>query len=185
MRRTTVRFGKRGPKIGGLKRVSLATRVQGSRRVRSASHHLRCSAKTMCCSQFIVPMASGILERGIGRRPAGRAVGCAQAPQAGLPPRGLPSLTQNDPSPRTSATADPIGSSFTSYSDQALIPKCMQRVRPRVRRMETTISRSSSPSYGKTAFVDSDHTDDVVLAVEQGGNNCADERCALWQPCFR
>ena len=95
MRRTAVRFGRRGPKIGGLKRVScLATRVQGSRRVRSASHHLRWSAKTMCCSQFIIPMASGFLERGIGRRPAGRAVGCAEAPQAGLPPGGLPSLTQ-------------------------------------------------------------------------------------------
>ena len=185
MRRTTVRFAKSCSKIGGLKRVScLATRVQGSRRVRSASHHLRCSAKTMCCSQFIIPMASGILERGIGRRPAGRAVGCAQAPQAGLPPRGLPSLTQSGESPervqllvRSEAASHVLGSGFN--------PECMQCLLPRMRRMETTISRSSPASYGKTAFVDSGHTDDVVLAVEQGGNNCADERCALWQPCFR
>lgn len=35
-----------------------------------------------------------------GRRPAGRAVGFAEAPRAGLPPYGLPSLTRNDPSPR-------------------------------------------------------------------------------------
>lgn len=35
-----------------------------------------------------------------GRRPTGRAVGFAEAPRAGLPPYGLPSLTRNDPSPR-------------------------------------------------------------------------------------
>jgi len=37
-----------------------------------------------------------------GRCPAGRAIGCAEAPQAGLHPYGLPSLTRSGPSPRTS-----------------------------------------------------------------------------------
>jgi len=36
-----------------------------------------------------------------GRRPAGRAGGCAEAPRAGLPPYGLPSLTRNSRSHRT------------------------------------------------------------------------------------
>ena len=36
-----------------------------------------------------------------GRRPAGRAGGCAEAPRAGLPPYGLPSLTRNGRSRRT------------------------------------------------------------------------------------
>ncbi|MBP1299934.1 hypothetical protein AB7M56_000019 [Bradyrhizobium elkanii] len=36
-----------------------------------------------------------------GPRPAGRAGGCAEAPRAGLPPYGLPSLTRNGPSRRT------------------------------------------------------------------------------------
>ena len=36
-----------------------------------------------------------------GRRPAGRAGGCAEAPRAGLPPYGLPSLTRNSRSRRT------------------------------------------------------------------------------------
>lgn len=45
MRRTTVWFGKSGPKISGLTKVSLPTMVQEPRRVRSAPHHLRYSAK--------------------------------------------------------------------------------------------------------------------------------------------
>jgi hypothetical protein len=59
MRRTTVWFGKSDPKISGLTKGSLPTMVQEPRRVRSAPHHLRCSAKkTMCYLQFIVLMSS-------------------------------------------------------------------------------------------------------------------------------
>ena len=45
MRRTTVWFGKSDPKISGLTKGSLPTMVQEPRRVRSAPHHLRYSAK--------------------------------------------------------------------------------------------------------------------------------------------
>ena len=65
--------------------------VQEPRRVRSAPHHLRCSAK----NDVLLTIHRTYVFAGIGRRPAGRAVGCAQAPQAGLSPRGLPSLTQS------------------------------------------------------------------------------------------
>ena len=66
MRRTTVRFGKRGPKIGGLTKVSLPTMVQEPRRVRSAPHHLRYSAKNDVLLTIHRTYASRILERELG-----------------------------------------------------------------------------------------------------------------------
>ena len=61
--------------VCGRSTVMLAN--DGEESSRGAAHHLRYSAKTMCCSQFIIIR---IFELGIGRRPAGRAGGCAQAP---------------------------------------------------------------------------------------------------------
>lgn len=108
----------------------------------------------------------------IGRRPAGRAVGCAQAPQAGLAPRGLPSLTQSGESPervqlliRSEAASHVLGSGRP--------PGCMQRFRPRMRRMETTVSRSSLAVYDKQLSLTPHIRMTVVLAVNQNSNDAA------------
>lgn len=89
------------------------------------------------------------------RRPAGRAVGCAQAPQAGLPPRGLPSLTQSGESPERVQLL--VRSEAASYVLVYAL-ECVEWKRQ---------LRSSPASYGKTAFVDAVHTDDVDLAVKR------------------
>ena len=73
----------------------------------------------------------------------------AQAPQAGLSPCGLPSLTRRS---RTSATADPIGSSL-SGTRVRLYPLVHAMCTPSMASNGTAMSRSSPASYGKTAFV--------------------------------
>ena len=104
----------------------------------------------------------------------GRAVGCAQAPQAGLPPRGPPSLTQNAAEvARTSATADSSRKQLHAYSDQDCTPlRCTQRVRP-----------SQSASFGQDRLrnqlpvcIDqqlsstSRRKHDLFVLVDQSGN---------------
>lgn len=61
----------------------------------------------------------GVFEREIGRRPAGRAVGCAEAPQAGLPPLRAAIPDANRPSPdqqhlliRSKAASHELGPGF-------------------------------------------------------------------------
>ena len=141
-----------GPKISGSTKVSFA-------RASSRERRRVCSVQPKRCAAY---NSSYLCLPGIGRRPAGRAVGCAQAPQAGLSPRGLPSLTRR---PGTSATANPIGSSSQVLGSGPL--------------MNATCTPSNASNGNdnvakqlrvvrKTAFVDVVHTDDVVLAVEHG-----------------
>lgn len=94
MRRTTVRIGKSGQN----RRFSQGELANDGARDSSsevgAPSFAVFSQKRCIAYNPSYLCLRGILERRIGRRPAGRAVGCAEAPQAGLPPRGLPSLTQ-------------------------------------------------------------------------------------------
>ena len=66
---------------------------------------------------------------------------------------------------RSEAASHVLGSGFT--------PKRMQRVRPRMRRMETTVSRSSLPVYGKQLSLTPDKRMTVVLAVNPNSNDAA------------
>lgn len=120
-----------------------------------------------------------ILDRGIGRRPVGRAVGCAEAPQAGLPPCGLPSLTQTvqvseqPPRPiRSEAASHVLGSGF--------IPKCAQCLRPGVRSNGNDNFAKQPPRGASTLSLAPDERTTVVLAVNRTSNGSAGPKmCTL------
>jgi hypothetical protein len=97
-----------------------------------------------------------------GRRPAGRAGGCAEAPRAGLPPYGLPSLTRNGPSPRTR---------------QLLIHRKLPPIR---------VGPFAEQSPGGQSSLAPDKGTAAVLAVNQTNTASAGRKmCALARHAFR
>ena len=157
MRRTTVWFGKSGPKIGGLTKGELAN--DGARA--SSSEVGTPSFAVFSQKRCAAYNSSYLCLRGNWASPCGPGCWLRSSPASGSSPSRAAIPDAKRRVPRTSAAADPIGSSFMTV---------LRMYALRMRRMETTISRSSPASYGKTAFVDAGHTDDVVLAVDQGGN---------------
>jgi hypothetical protein len=71
-----------------------------------SAHRMRCSCRCKCPPLSVCLRARRESNRTSPLR--GRAGGCAEAPQAGLPPRGRPSLTQDRTRLPIATTAHPI-----------------------------------------------------------------------------
>ena len=116
----------------------------------------------MCCLQFIVLMASEILA-GNWASPCGPGCWLRSSPASGSSPSraAIPDAKRRVPERvqlliRSEAASYVLGSGLPLSACNVYALECVEWKRQ---------LRSSPASYGKTAFVDAVHTDDVDLAV--------------------